>query len=543
MKAFGPAVTQSRGNLFVETYCTDNEVQSGVKGFGSGWTLQEIILKDGVASHFANGTLLESLHLAFDTAAAGGYMRLGVEHSGSMRVSMDVAEILVYNRALEAHERVAVLQYFQARYFGVVSMENPHGEGASELPDALKSTAAPIGGGKQDDLEEPTTQEVGEVFHGTFAEKIPGLTFHLDASLGVSILDKKVTVWNDLSVGDSNLYTFGGAPSLQVRALNGNNYVRLANGAWLGNNDAAALPSGISDRSVYMLVRYNSAGWGGFTWGVADCLNAFGPTVTATAGNLFVESYCTDDVVQSGVKGAGVGWTIQEIILKDGATFHYANGTLIETYRLAHNTLASGEIRLGSEHAGNSFVNMDVAEVIIYNRALSSSERITVIEYFRARFFDGQRFQTPAGILTTQAPAADTVSSSSSSSKAVVEATGEPVTVELEICVGKVTNLGKPCACSASCYACELPTDGEFGTCLQCRDSQYLSFGACVAECRDSETPSGSSVFGRVCLPYTSASSNNIDEGNQGSAPSASSSSSSSVTIVGEFTIKRENWG
>jgi hypothetical protein len=43
-------------------------------------------------------------------------IRLGEELNGNKNLDMDVAEVLVYNRALTAVEVQQVIEYFQTRY-------------------------------------------------------------------------------------------------------------------------------------------------------------------------------------------------------------------------------------------------------------------------------------------------------------------------------------------------------------------------------------------------------------------------------------------
>ncbi len=256
--------------------------------------------------------------------------------------------------------------------------------------------------------------------------------------------------------------------------------------------------------------------------------------------------------MQSGVKGFGSGWTIQEIVLKDGVTTHYANGTLLQTLYLQHNTMPGGEIRLGAEHAGSMFVDMDIAEIVVYNRALSAGERIAMIQYFQSRYFRDERIANPFG---DGAAEVRNILQDGSINE-VPEEIRNPGTVpaqpqaeastdapsESDLCIAGVSLHGKPCVCDQSCYACELvPGESTLGKCLQCMDSQFLSLGFCVPQCASAEMPSGDGVFGRTCIAQIVAGSGKINAEEIGQAGSGSSSSSSlsTVAVVGKSFASR----
>lgn len=115
--------------------------------------------------------------------------------------------------------------------------------------------------------------------------------------------------WKDLSGTGNSLAAMSDARA-PVLLSNGNGLGSTPSVSFDGNENALTkdidvnLPTGNTvERSVFMLVRYDSTGWGGFSWGTIGCLTVFGLGVTPGKGNIFVESYCTDDTEQAGVTG------------------------------------------------------------------------------------------------------------------------------------------------------------------------------------------------------------------------------------------------
>jgi len=119
----------------------------------------------------------------------------------------------------------------------------------------------------------------------------------------------QVEEWKDLS-GTGNSLAAMSVARAPVLLSNGNGLGSTPSVSFDGNENALTkdidvnLPTGNTvERSVFMLVRYDSTGWGGFSWGTIGCLTVFGLGVTPGKGNIFVESYCTDDTEQAGVTG------------------------------------------------------------------------------------------------------------------------------------------------------------------------------------------------------------------------------------------------
>lgn len=89
--------------------------------------------------------------------------------------------------------------------------------------------------------------------------------------------------------------------------------------------------------------------------------------------------------MQTGVAGKGAGWLVQTVTLQSGVVYHWKNQVQIETQAQPWNT-ANGQVRLGAEQNLGSKVAMQVAEIAVYNRALTSNERTTVVAYLMSKY-------------------------------------------------------------------------------------------------------------------------------------------------------------
>ncbi|MEM8503558.1 MAG: DUF4347 domain-containing protein, partial [Cyanobacteria bacterium P01_D01_bin.1] len=236
-----------------------------------------------------------------------------------------------------------------------------------------------------------------------------GLVLHLDADLGVSTApDGSVAEWIDLS-GSGNDLVGSGDPVLVSGALNGHNVIELDGaGDQLSRTLALnGLPAGNADRSMFVVAKYDSNGIGGVTYGDDRRNRAFGTVVDAD-GTLLVQGWGGGNDFDSNVAGTGEGWLIQEVVHENGVLSHFKDGLLIDTQAHEYNTkVVDGEgFVIGSEIDGAPFVNMDIAEVIIYDRALSEIERQQVESYLQDKYF-GAADNQPLAVLDTVSTATD----------------------------------------------------------------------------------------------------------------------------------------
>ncbi len=220
-----------------------------------------------------------------------------------------------------------------------------------------------------------------------------GLVLRLESDAGLEVIGSDVLSWQDQTSG---LTFFPEDDTAQVipGALNGHDVL-----AFDGMDDAlrapspvGVLPLGASDRSVFMVARFHASGPGGFAYGVR-------PEVCPSQGNqgfelglspaseLSVSGLCPPNRLSSGLPGADGLWMSQGVILDDSLLVHTRDGAVIDT--ITHSFATSdGPAVIGRSLEGVSFVEMDVAAVLVYDRALSDSERQSVERYLQFKYLN-----------------------------------------------------------------------------------------------------------------------------------------------------------
>lgn len=213
-----------------------------------------------------------------------------------------------------------------------------------------------------------------------------GLALHLEAETGVTVNGGDVLAWADQSGLDNDLVSTSGAPQLVAAAINGLPAIAFDGVAdALGRTGLNGLSVGPADRTVFLVARYHGPGWGGFEYGAAALNNAFGLGVSPD-GYLAVRAYIAPADFVSTEPGTGAGFLVQSVVVSSGQVSHFRGHDLIDTRVHAFNTV-SDRIRLGAGLDDASYVDMDVAAVLVYNRALSAAERRTVQDYLQIKYF------------------------------------------------------------------------------------------------------------------------------------------------------------
>ena len=219
-----------------------------------------------------------------------------------------------------------------------------------------------------------------------------GLVLRLESDSGVTVAGGEVTAWED-QVGALTFFPEG-APAYTEQAING-----LPMISFDGLDDAlrapapiGTLPLGGADRTVFLVARYHSGGPGGFAYGVH-------PEVCPTDGNqgfelgvnwvdeLSVSGLCPPNWLSSGLLGTDGQWMSQSCVLDDSLLVHARNGLAIDTLTHTFGTV-DGPAVIGRSLEGESWVEMDVAAVLVYDRALSGPERQSVERYLRIKYLN-----------------------------------------------------------------------------------------------------------------------------------------------------------
>ena len=145
------------------------------------------------------------------------------------------------------------------------------------------------------------------------------------------------------------------------------------------------LPSGNADRSIFFVANYDSIGDGGFSYGTSAKDKTFGATV-GKDGDLKVKAWAML-AMQTAMSMALVkAWLSQSVVLSGGVMMHYKDGTQIDTKTHTYNTTLD-RIVLGADIDSSPYVDMDVAEVLVFDRALSAAERQQVDAYLQQKYF------------------------------------------------------------------------------------------------------------------------------------------------------------
>ncbi|MFT7679635.1 MAG: glucose/arabinose dehydrogenase [Planctomycetota bacterium] len=213
-----------------------------------------------------------------------------------------------------------------------------------------------------------------------------GLAAWLKADFGISESAGAVSSWADGSPLGNNLVA-SGSPTLISGGLGGHDYIAFHGGLdQLARTDSLnGLPVLNADRSMFAVVRYHEVAGGGLSYGTAACNQAFGLSVSAS-GELSVHGWCPGNEFSSGAPATNAGWMVLSVVHSMGTFGHYKNGQLIDV--LSHDFATVPDTFLvGASIDGTEHRVMDVAEILIYDRALDETERMTVESYLEEQYF------------------------------------------------------------------------------------------------------------------------------------------------------------
>lgn len=213
-----------------------------------------------------------------------------------------------------------------------------------------------------------------------------GLVMQFDTETGVTDNLGTVTAWADQATASNDLVATG-TPSLVTNTLNGHSVISFdgVGDSLIRTASVTGLPSGNANRTMFSVVKYDSDGYGGAAYGVGDNDQAFGLAVSSL-GALVLQLWGPQDA--PGSVGNGVGWLIQSAVLSGDDYWHYKDGVLNNsgTFGVSPNTVPNN-IRMGVEIDGSPFVQMQLAEVLLYDTAFALGERRQVDAYLRLKYF------------------------------------------------------------------------------------------------------------------------------------------------------------
>jgi hypothetical protein len=220
-----------------------------------------------------------------------------------------------------------------------------------------------------------------------------GLVVRLESDSGVSTpAGSTIAGWLDQSGLGNNLVAGGnpqlvqGATPLGLPALRfdgaGDKLERVHATSPLGG-----LPTGNANRTMFLVAKYNASGaWGGAAYGTGGSYNtAFGMVVKHPTGELTLQGWGSGNDLMSATPGTGAGWLTQSAVHLGGSATMFKDGIQIAQWTHTYNTTLT-KLAIGEEIAQRGFMTMDVAALLIYNRALDASERASVEAYLRNKY-------------------------------------------------------------------------------------------------------------------------------------------------------------
>ena len=211
-----------------------------------------------------------------------------------------------------------------------------------------------------------------------------GLVAHFETDVGLTSTGDVIISWDDQSATANSLSGLGSVEVL-ANGLNGNPVVDFDGiDDALTSVGAANLPLTNDDRTVVLVVNYDGLGNGGFTYGVASGNQAFGLQVSDT-GVLAIHGSGAGNNFSSASTGTGSGWIVQSAILDAGTFNHYSDDQVIDTQAHTFATSA-GTMDFGTDFTQAEFVDMQVAAMLVYSRALSAAELTEVLGYFNDKY-------------------------------------------------------------------------------------------------------------------------------------------------------------
>ena len=213
-----------------------------------------------------------------------------------------------------------------------------------------------------------------------------GLVGHYEADAGVTTNGSAVTGWTDAS-GNGNDLDAAGAPQFVAGGADG-----AAAVAFDGEDDVlrrtglTGFPAGGENRTMFLVANYtdNGGGFGGAAYGAAASNRAFG-LVVDDEGMLTVQGFGGGNDFPADRRGLGAGWLTQSVVYEDGQFTQYANGQQLNSGTHQFQTNPKRFV-VGGEITPPPYTEMQVSAVLVYDRALSETERRQVQNYLAAKY-------------------------------------------------------------------------------------------------------------------------------------------------------------
>jgi len=149
------------------------------------------------------------------------------------------------------------------------------------------------------------------------------------------------------------------------------------------------LPSGGADRSLFFVVNYldHENVSSGLAYGDGAANQTFGLVSSWNDEDLSVQGWGGGNDFDSNVDAVTPGWIVQSVVLSANDFDHYLNGSLIDSGTHTFNTDLQ-RLVLGGEIADLGESRLEIASALVYDRALTETERQDVESYLQNKFVD-----------------------------------------------------------------------------------------------------------------------------------------------------------
>lgn len=399
-QTFGLVVdSAAAGSLAIQGWGAQNDFTSPAIGLNAGPLVQSAIYAAGQLRHFRDGEQIDVIDHDFATAPAR--LAIGSEIDGAPFVDMTVAEVLIYDRALSELERQQVQGFLSEKYFGAPAALAGRdadrivaSERLDELFAGLRSAASrDVRGGRDAalaaiasdvDTTSPSSTSTAEADRASLQPPADGLLLHFDATSGVAHDAGVLASWRGSHDSD---HVLTGTGVWQIpNLLNGEPVLAFDGlGEGLGGTGFGEVLPGEDPRTVIALVSYGADSGTAIGWGDAEGDLSFGLGTDANDGRVRLFGFDDPDVLQEPVSGPASGWIVHSMS-DDGREIVHRVGTTVVTRVPLRQGAPSSRLAIGNDVLAGDPVAMQLAQLLIYDRALSEDELSEVIDFLTRRY-------------------------------------------------------------------------------------------------------------------------------------------------------------